>query len=93
MSDAAEITVSQRFTAWARCPSCERIDCHQIRPPRPAPSAADLAAWRRKRRVCEVQQWGATRPVRTIYDPPRPVDESPFEVIRICECGREWGQL
>ena len=79
------------FTAWASCPSCGAYECHAIRPPKPAPTTADLIAWERDRQTSEMYAWGKRVPVRVHDDPPPPVDESIYEVVRICGCGHEWG--
>lgn len=81
------------FTAWVACPACGRYDCHLIRPPRPAPPADEMAAWDRDHLTEVVYRWGESDPVRTRTDPPRPVDESAYEVVRTCRCGHEWGMV
>lgn len=79
------------FTAWASCPSCGSYECHAIRPPKPAPSEAELIAWERDRETVEIHTFGYARPRVVREYPPRPVDESAFEVVRTCRCGHEWG--
>lgn len=66
--------------------------CHAIREPKPAPRSEDLREWEDTHESVTYSAFGAGV-VRTMYDPPRPVDESGFEVIRICKCSREWGQV
>lgn len=51
-----------------------------------------MQEWRSRRTAVEVQQWGVADAVRVDTRPLAPVDESQFEVIRICTgCGHEWG--
>lgn len=84
----------QPFTAWASCPRCGRNECHAIRPPRPAPDPADVAAWEREHGTEVIYEWGKRDPVEVRHTPPQPVDESVYEVIRICgQCGHEWGMV
>lgn len=78
------------FTAWLNCPRCGLYECHKMRPPRPAPTVTELEEWGRIAERHEVHAFGGAV-VRVIEDPPRPVDESVYEVIRICRCGHEWG--
>lgn len=80
-----------KFTAWAECPACGRHECHAMRPPRPAPTAEELAAWQRDHTTQEVRAFGRLGAVAVRHCPPPPVDESTAEVIRICRCGHEWG--
>lgn len=68
----------ERFTAWAMCPKCK---------PKPAPDPDVVAEWE----ADHVTMHGWNGFIRHI--PPKPVDESMFEVIRICKCGNEWGQI
>lgn len=79
------------FTAVATCPSCHRTDVHKMRSPKPAPTAAEIADWERNHETQRIRRWGDNRTMRVIHVPPRPVDESVFEVIRVCRCGHEWG--
>lgn len=79
------------FTAWASCPSCGAYECHAIRPPNPAPTADELTTWERNRQTVEMLAWGERAPRRIHVDPPPPVDESRYDVVRICRCGHEWG--
>ncbi len=80
------------FTAVAKCPSCGHIDYHRMRDPHPAPSPSELERWEREHVTNEIQRWGTGQPVAVIHNPPRPIDESVFEIIRVCRCGHEWGQ-
>lgn len=80
----------QTFTAVAECPRCRLLEVHRMRNPKPAPSDAELAAWEQDRDTVTIQSFGGS--VLTIDNPPRPRDESQFEVIRVCQCGHEWGQ-
>lgn len=62
-----------------------------MREPKPAPSAADIAYWENHHRTVAIENWGG-KDSRIVYIPPRPSDESMFEVVRICKCGNEFGQ-
>ena len=79
------------FTAWVNCPRCGVYECHKMRNPRPAPTAAELEEWGRTVDRTEITAFGRRDAVRVIENPPRPVDESIYEVVRICRCGHEWG--
>ena len=81
-----------RFEAYTECTKCGRLDHHLLREPKPAPSEADMAEWHRTSETFTIEQWGSGV-ARTETWPPPPVDESQFEVVRICKCGNEWGQL
>lgn len=84
----------QPFTALASCPMCGRHVCHAIRAPLPAPDPEVVAAWERDHDTEEIYEWGNLEPVAIRHTPPPPVDESGFEVIRICGlCGHEWGMV
>lgn len=82
-----------KFEAYTDCPKCGRIDHHWLREPKPAPTAAEMQAWQDSRSSVGVSAWGEYH-IKTIdVSPPPPVDESQFEVIRICTgCGKEWGE-
>lgn len=71
-----------RFEAWCMCPRCERVACHLIRQPnRNAPRIVDSF---------EIHTFGDPVPEqRVIYDRP---DERGYNIIRMCECGKTWGQ-
>lgn len=84
------MTTTRKFEAWVSCPRCARFAMHDFRLPKPAPTEADIEAWEAIVDRIEVVQWGGGV-VRVYEDPPRPVDESEFEVIRTCMCGHEWG--
>lgn len=76
------MAVVERFEAWCHCPSCGRLDCHLIR--EPSDYEPQLVA------SFVVELWGVLEPVRRdVFDA---VDERRFEVVRMCKCGREWGQ-
>lgn len=89
-SDA--VHAAERFTAAAECPACHRVDFHKMREPHPASTAEELAHWERERRTYEVRKFDGSL-VRIIEEPSRPIDESVFEVIRVCRCGHEWGMV
>jgi len=85
--------VTVRFEAFTECPECGRIDCHFLRPPHAAPSAAELEEHQARRSIVEVLGWGGCLVRQETIGPPPPIDESMHEVIRICTgCGKEWGQ-
>ncbi|WP_306365455.1 hypothetical protein [Nocardia sp. CC227C] len=86
------MTTTERFTAASACPACKTVAVHALRTPRDD-YADRLAAWENDVEVQEdaVWAWGG-EVVRRIVTPPAPVDETQFEVIRICQCGHEWGQ-
>ncbi|NKR30670.1 hypothetical protein GS538_11875 [Rhodococcus hoagii] len=98
---------TDQFEAMTHCPSCGAYGPHLMREPRRA-TAADMKAWEARHaefldehrdeieRV-ELRSWGSRGPVRVIdcgptFREPRPIDETEFVTIRICECGKEWGQ-
>jgi hypothetical protein len=85
---------ARKFEAYTECPECGRLDYHLLRAPKPAPSEAEMQQWRQRRTTVDIEQWGAGV-IRTVdTSPPAPVDESQYEVIRICTgCQREWGQI
>ena len=83
--------MSDTFTAYVACPRCESFECHLMRNPKPKPSAEVMAHWERTHSTVNVTRWGGDI-VRSYPDPPPPVDESGFEVVRQCKCGFEWGQ-
>ena len=76
------MAVVERFEAWCECPSCGRLDCHLIR------EASDYEP--QVVSSFEVATWGELKPRRIdLFDR---TDERGFEVVRMCKCGREWGQ-
>lgn len=83
----------RRFEAFCACPKCGRLDHHWLQSPKPAPTDAEMEEWRRNSTTYTIEQWGGGV-TRTDVFPPVPVDESQFEVIRICTgCGHEFGQI
>ncbi len=76
--------MTERFTAWCTCPRCDLFDCHRLREPNPAPALETIKAWTKVVRLFEL--------IAPSASPPMPMDESIYEVIRICNCGNEWGQ-
>lgn len=79
--EAAPIVVPpRRFEAYTDCPKCGAMDYHLLRAP--SPPLADTYV---RAQLAKLVPVGTSAPV--------PVDESQFEVIRICQCGFEWGQL
>lgn len=83
------MSTCERFTAYCPCPRCGLVACHRLREPKPAPAGPVEPP----HEVVAVYPWGIVRPVRTRHVRAGAVDESRFEVIRICECGHEWGQV
>lgn len=80
----------ERFTAWAMCPRCKFVDCHLMREPkRFDPTIANIAV---TPDVVRFMAWGG-KVIHEVEVAPYPHDESMYEVIRICKCGSEWGQL
>lgn len=51
----------------------------------------DLLSAAGPRETYEIHTFGAASPI-VRHRPPRPVDESAFEVVRTCRCGAEWGE-
>ncbi|WP_280371124.1 hypothetical protein [Nocardia wallacei] len=84
--------IAEPFTAVTTCPQCHLLDVHKMRSPKPAPTAAEMQAWRDRVTTTEVKLFGG-RTVRTHYSEQPPRDESAYEVVRICRCGHEWGQV
>jgi hypothetical protein len=94
--------MTNQFEAWAECPKCEAFAVHAIRAPKTfPPSRGEIASWEarfeaeERRQVRSVAWYGGGTPVRVVkvkFDEPYPFDETPFDVIRVCECGHEWGQ-
>ncbi|WP_032376706.1 hypothetical protein [Rhodococcoides fascians] len=74
---------SEQFEAWTSCPGCGRYECHRMREPKEL-TPDDVAAY-----ALQISKWhyGVTT-----TEPPDFLMESQFNVIRICECGREFGQ-
>jgi hypothetical protein len=81
----------RKFEAWVSCPRCARFAMHDFRLPKPAPTVEEIEAWEAIVDRIEVMGFGLGL-VRVYEDPPRPVDESEFEVIRTCKCGHKWGE-
>lgn len=97
---------TDQFEAMTHCPACGAYGPHLMREPKRA-SAADVKAWEARHaefldehrdeiEQVEIRSFGGGV-VRTVdYGPtfrePRPVDESEYMTIRVCECGKEWGQ-
>ncbi|NKT99807.1 hypothetical protein GS917_25155 [Rhodococcus hoagii] len=96
---------TDQFEAMTHCPECGAYGPHLMREPRRA-STADVKAWearyaeflecRDEVERIELRSFGGGLE-RTAYCGPtfrerRPIDESEYSTIRICECGKEWGQ-
>lgn len=91
------------FEAWTHCPSCGEFDCHAMREPLPW-DPADWRAWSRGRAdwlerhqsTTTITVWNgySSRAVDRTPEYPvtEPVNETRFATIRICKCGKEWGQ-
>jgi hypothetical protein len=92
--------MTEGFTSIVDCPKCGDIGVHFLDEPMPAPTSDDREQYARD--LCahmadpgdQIMSWGG-EVVRLIggTPPPRPpVDESIFEVMRVCkECGHRWG--
>lgn len=91
------------FEAWTHCPSCGEFDCHAMRGPLPW-DPADWRTWSRGRAdwlerhqsTTTITAWGG-HTFRWVDSTPEypiaePVNETRFATIRICKCGKEWGQ-
>jgi len=75
-----------QFEAFCMCPVCHRWDAHKMREPvarATSPGKINIRTIRDGDDVFELRAWGLAG---------GPVDESPFTVIRQCDCGQEWGQ-
>ncbi len=94
---------TDQFEAWTHCPSCGEFDCHAMREPLPW-DPADWRTWSRGRAdwlerhqsTTTITAWGGhtSRWVDSTPEYPiaEPVNETRFATIRICKCGKEWGQ-
>lgn len=92
------------FSAVSRCPACSYIGIHYLDEPIIA-SDDELALYDIALEEWEdspdkgdpVYAWGEAEPVRYMGGKPKPkppVDESEFEVMRICVvCGHRWGNV
>lgn len=92
------------FEAWTHCPSCGEFDCHAMRETNPdawKKWSAGRAKWLERRedlprQRLELRKFGGSV-VRVIDETPsypvrEPLHESEYATIRICKCGKEWGQ-
>ena len=81
---------SRRFTAVDECPRCKLVAVHRIRKPNPEPPKVVIPASEQGREVLTVWGGQAVQVIEAadVYDRP---DERGYEVMRVCECGREWG--
>lgn len=77
--------MTDRFTAWAMCPKCERVECHGLRAPKPFDPDDPVHRALEKLHMT-LRMDGIDR------DKPSPSQEASYEVIRQCSCGHEWGQ-
>lgn len=94
---------TDQFEAWTHCPSCGEFDCHAMREPFPW-DPADWRTWSQGRAeylelhqsATTIEVWGrhAYRWIDSTPEYPiaEPVNETRFATIRICKCGKEWGQ-
>lgn len=78
--------VNPRFTAWSMCPACERIDVHSLRAPATFDQNNPLDVARE-----QITMIGWISGLG--LDKMTPSQEAQFEVIRTCQCGKEWGEL
>lgn len=76
--------MTDRFTAWAMCPKCERVECHGLRAPRSFDPGNPLDQYLDGVALVN-SMWGDGNLL--------PSEEGEFEVIRQCKCGKEWGQV
>lgn len=102
-SEATALATDQ-FEAWTHCPGCGQFDTHRMREPRPEvwkKWSRGRAKWLEQQKSSRDSQTvlknfgGGT--LRVIDEAPRypvrePVHESEYATIRICKCGKEWGQ-
>lgn len=102
-SEATAFATDQ-FSAWTYCPSCGEFGCHAMRETNPdvwKKWSAGRAKWLElqegvPRQRIELRQFGGGR-LRVIdevlsYPVREPIHESEYATIRICKCGKEWGQ-
>ncbi|MBM4653849.1 hypothetical protein GS462_26540 [Rhodococcus hoagii] len=99
---------TDQFEALTHCPGCGTYGPHLMREPRCVDAADIEAWERRRREFLDqkrgrieveaqtIGMWGGGS-LRTItnlpvFKEPRPLDETEYATIRICECGKEWGQ-
>ncbi|MCZ9631331.1 hypothetical protein [Rhodococcus sp. BH5] len=94
---------TDQFEAWTHCPSCGEFDCHAMREPLPW-IRQDWLAWNSGRTAWierntwtqTITSWGGhtSRVIDSAPEYPiaEPVNETRFATIRICKCGKEWGQ-
>ena len=95
IAEARKLLASGEFEAWTHCPNCGRYAVHQWREPARTREAIIRA-------YDEFAEERAGKPGRYGLpwqrEPGRslkmsfPSAEWLFTVIRICECGKEWGQ-
>lgn len=77
---------TDRFTAWAMCPACERVDCHSLRAPKTFDATDPGQVAFEKIALMMAVVLGANQMT--------PSQEASFAVIRTCNhCNHEWGQL
>lgn len=92
ITETRTLLATDRFEAWTHCPSCGEFDCHAMREPLPW-DPADWRTWSRGRADwLERHQSTTTITVWNEYPVAEPVNETRFATIRICKCGKEWGQ-
>lgn len=102
-SEATALATDQ-FEAWTHCPKCGEFDCHAMREPLPW-DPADWRTWSRGRAdwlerhqsTTTITAWSAGHAYKRFDSTPEypiaePVNETRFATIRICKCGKEWGQ-
>ena len=97
LAEARKLLASTEFEAWTHCPNCGRYAVHQWREP-----ARTREAIMRAYDDFAEEQDCAGKPGRYGLpwqrEPSRslkmsfPSAEWLFTVIRVCECGKEWGQ-
>ncbi|MBT9295348.1 hypothetical protein KKP62_10275 [Rhodococcus sp. GOMB7] len=99
----AKFLATDQFEAWTHCPSCGEFDCHAMREPLPW-IRQDWLAWNSGRTAWierntwtqTITSWGGhtSKVIDSAPEYPiaEPVNETRFATIRICKCGKEWGQ-
>lgn len=97
-----EVHGQPRFTSCQECPSCRTLATHWLSPPKPGPTPEQFLEWATrseeflKNPGLAVMAWGGCV-VRRIGGFPQPedlIDESMFEVMRVCvECKHRWGNV
>lgn len=103
ITETRTLLATDRFEAWTHCPSCGEFDCHAMREPLPW-NREDWLAWNSGRTAWierntwtqTITSWGGhtSKVIDSAPEYPiaEPVNETQFATVRICKCGKEWGQ-